>query len=273
MTAAPQYAVFAAFVFGVFGAAGCSNRLANFGDGPGAPASGSEAALLGDDATRSVCPAPASPTTLLSTTPGTRFISSRIAPQNEANTAGSTFPSETLETTVVGPQTVGGRQGVRYDTRLEGKPFQSEIYALSSGGAVEGLATGPNAGILLNPPLLLIGTGAAKQKGVWWTHWHGTLVPAGGNAAPIPAEALCRVSNGNDTVKTPMGIFQTLRVDITVALPGANGTTGTRRTTLWVAPGRGVIQQAYPDPSGQNKVWTLQKIITPQKTKGKEAQP
>ncbi len=248
---------------------------------------GVDSALLEDAPTV----APLGPTNksdgpLLCVTRGTRFVSVRAANELLPTEAGVAKPQNTLETVVGGDEIVNGVRGVRYDTRLNGKPFQSEVYALQSDGSVLGLATGPNASVALVPPLPIIGSRKLQNAhGVMWTKWRGKLVPRklasdGLVARPIEAEALCRVVGGAsasartpDTrtfIKTARGTYSTLRVDLVVSLllpSGSDETTQarTRQTTLWVAPGVGVVQQAYPSGPvpGQNAVWTLKRIDAP----------
>lgn len=204
------------------------------------PAVGTDAALLNAPFGASLSPQPAS--FALPTTPGTRWES---IGDNKAR----------LETVVVGPQQVGGDWGTRYDTRVDGKPFQSEVYEVRPDGAVYGLATGPTASVRIVPPLPVLEPGALSG-GVHFSRWRGTLVSG---TKRQNAEAACRVV-GRNRLRTPAGLFSALRVDLVVTLSPETAPS-TRRATLWIVPGLGIVQQSYPGKKASlNVVWTLARV-------------
>lgn len=133
---------------------------------------------------------------------------------------------------------------------LNGKPAQEETYlvtenevARSKGGEV-GETT-------LDPPLPILKLPLAPGKR--WT-WQGTLTEPG--ARPMPATAVAHVA-AKEKIKTKAGEFETYRVGIAMNITylDAAGSKQTNATTIWFAPGVGIVKQ-YSDqktPDGETR--------------------
>jgi len=156
-----------------------------------------------------------------------------------------------LETRAEGHRMVGGETGVALTSRRNGVPFQTEVYRIDARG-VFGLATGPNAEVLLSPPLPLLLPGA---NGASVRAWRGELVQ-GTNRTP--ARALIRL-DGPERVVTPAGTFPgAYRVDLHVQVGPHDPTTPPVVSTLWLAPGAGVVRQRAPlGPGGRPVTFAL----------------
>ncbi len=143
----------------------------------------------------------------------------------------------TMQTRCLGPQTVAGRAGSRYDVRINDLPFQQEVYEERADGALSGLATGPDARIRITPPLPIAPPTRDIRAGVVRT-WRGVLADTK-TGQRFPAEARIRIG-GRDTIKTKLGPLAAYRFDIGVRV---RGDSDLRVSTLWLSPGVGIVRQ------------------------------
>ena len=158
-----------------------------------------------------------------------------------------------LETRVLpGPRAVGAERGVAVESRLDGAAFQTEVYRVDARG-IFGLATGSDADVTLSPPLPVL---PADARPGTVREWRGFLVsPGGSRRRPqqrrTPALALCRL-DGPETVTTPAGTFPgAYRVDLHVRVGDTSRSAPASVSTLWLAPGVGVVRQEVPTAAGR----------------------
>ncbi len=156
-----------------------------------------------------------------------------------ARTAG--IDAETITTTVLGSRTELGMTAFTMETRGAGGLQQTEGYLADDTGVYR-VSTGPDGSGRIEPrmPMLRL---PFKPSDSW--AWQGELV-GGGAATKAKAKFYLKPQ---ETVKTKAGEFKAYRWKqlLTLELPeGAQ----TIETTMWLAPGVGLVKQETTDATG-----------------------
>ena len=143
---------------------------------------------------------------------------------------------------VSGPVTIAGVAGVQINHFREGKMWRREIYR-ETDNELQLVATQDETSDLMryDPPLTVLKYPANDGD---YAVWQGRFIM---DKANFPASAMSRFS-GREKVRTPAGVFDTVRID-TIVLVTQPGGAIRFPSIRWMAPGVGFVRRGFADQS------------------------
>ena len=143
---------------------------------------------------------------------------------------------------VVGPANIGGVTGTLINHEREGKLWRKEIYRETETELQLVAAQDETSGLMrYSPPLPILKYPSNDGD---YAEWSGRFIM---DKANFPAHAFSRFS-GREKVRTPAGVFDTLRIDtvLIVTQPGGEIRFPSIR---WLSPGVGFVRRGFADQS------------------------
>ena len=143
---------------------------------------------------------------------------------------------------VAGPVTVNGVSAIQVNHLREGKLWRREIYRETQ-DELQLVATQDETSDLMryDPPLPILRYPVNDGD---YTQWQGRFILGKAN---FPASAMSRIS-AREKVRTPAGIFETLRIDTIVIVTQPGGVI--RFPSIrWLSPGVGFVRRGFADQS------------------------
>lgn len=92
-------------------------------------------------------------------------------------------------------------------------------------------------GEAFSPPITLLKF-PMRSVGEWT--WGGTIV-----SDPISRAAQARVVSSDETINTPAGQFEAVRVEVELAIDAGAPQKAERKLTFWFVPGQGLIKREF----------------------------
>jgi hypothetical protein len=139
-----------------------------------------------------------------------------------------------IEVVVAGDKRIGANKGRLFETRMQDKVIQQEIYRLDKAGITR-LASGERGDIVFDPPMPLL---RYPVQGGDSYSWQGRVKSRSLDAT---GQMLCEVS-GPEMVKTLAGSFDAYRLDI-VTKVYAKDQVFRIPSTIWLAKNVGIVKQ------------------------------